>query len=157
MWNRWKALTHECMIMFDCVIYFCVRNTYSDASSRQLLHILSMFSVALTPDSQAPAPLRPDWWAVKGTVGNFCLPSGFWGGLRTGASVTHTCNFALVHFHLCFCCHPATRCSVSLRLRVSWRLHRLRLLTLLMHLGVSVLTVGRLESGFTWIWKERHV
>lgn len=27
---------------------------------RQLLHILSVFSVALTPDSQAPAPLRPD-------------------------------------------------------------------------------------------------
>ena len=61
---------------------------------RQLLHILSVFGVALTPDSQAPTPLRPDWWAVKGTVGNLRLPSGFWGKLKMVALVTHMCNFA---------------------------------------------------------------
>lgn len=74
---------------------------------RQLLHILSVFGVALTPDSQAPTPLRPDWWAVKGTVGNLRLPSGFWGKLKMVALVTHMCNFArLFNFSSVFAVTP---------------------------------------------------
>lgn len=71
-------------------------------NSSQLLCIPTMHSVALTLSRQTYSPHFVDWWGVKETVGKTCLPSGFWGKLKMVALVTHTCNFALVQFELCF-------------------------------------------------------